>query len=155
MLAGQRGTARITDDEGERSVANLTVGFGIVLIALGVGTFVFVGANVEQWTALIPAFFGAVLGFCGVLARKDRLRMHVMHLAVLVGLAGCVMGWVRVGPHLGELFTTGRVMHDGKDKTVASIETLALAVICTIFTALCIRSFINVRRARRAQQATS
>jgi hypothetical protein len=153
MPAGPRGAARIIDDEGEGSVANLTVGFGIVLIGLGVGTFVYVGAQAEKWTALIPAFFGFALGLCGILARKDRLRMHVMHLAVLIGLAGCVMGWVRVGPHLGELCTTGQVVHDGKDRTVASVETLALAVICTAFTALCVRSFINVRRARRAQQA--
>jgi hypothetical protein len=153
MLAGRYGTGQVADDEGERSVANVTVGFGILLIALGVGTFVYVGAHSEQWTALIPAFFGVALGLCGVLARKDRLRMHVMHLAVLVGLAGCVIGWMRVAPNLGELFTTGHVVHDGKDRTVATIETLALALICTAFTALCVRSFINVRRARRAQQA--
>jgi len=129
-------------------VANLTVGFGTLLILLGVGTFAYI--NFEHATALIPAYFGVVLGVCGILARKDHLRKHVMHVAVVVGLIGAVMGAVRVAPNLGDLLSTGKVIRDDKDRTVATVETLALAVICTVFTGLCVKSFIDARRARQA-----
>src|SRR5947209_20632878 len=45
-------------------------------------------------TALIPAFFGAVLAICGLLAFKDNLRKHAMHAAAVVGLLGALGGFM-------------------------------------------------------------
>ena len=71
-------------------MANITVAFGAALILLGVGAFVLTGATMDHITALIPAFFGLPLGLLGIVARKDHLRKHAMHAAVLLGLVGFV-----------------------------------------------------------------
>jgi hypothetical protein len=141
-------------------VANITVAFGAMLILLGVGGFVLTGATTDQITALIPAAFGLVLGLLGFLARKDRLRKHVMHAAVLVGLIGTVVPAVRAVPKLPTLIQTGKVeveKEDGakKDLKVAVVAQLVMAVVCGTFTGLCVRSFIAARRARKAAAATT
>jgi hypothetical protein len=61
---------------------------GIVLIALGVGGYVASGA--ASVTALIPAFIGAALALLGVLGRREALRRHAMHLAMVVALLAIV-----------------------------------------------------------------
>jgi hypothetical protein len=137
-------------------VANLTVAFGTVLILLGVGAF----ALTEAPTALIPAYFGLALGLCGLLARKDRLRMHVMHVAVLLALVGTVVPALRAVPKVPVLIETGKVeieRDDGtkKDMKVAVIAQLLMAGICAVFTVLCVKSFIDARRARKAKAASA
>src|SRR5262249_47139153 len=71
------------------AMGNITVVFGILLIIVGaVGFALSYQADKPPYTALIPAGFGLVLAILGVLARKDNLRKHVMHLAAMVGLIG-------------------------------------------------------------------
>src|SRR5438034_230558 len=62
--------------------------FGILLIVLGLGGFF--GTGAEHGTALIPAYFGTALLILGLLALKDSLRKHAMHVAAMVGLLGVV-----------------------------------------------------------------
>ena len=136
-------------------MANITVAFGALLILLGVGTFVSTGATMEQVTALIPAFFGLALGVLGLLARHDHLRKHVMHAAVLLALLGTIFPAVRAIPKVPTLIETGHVevtKEDGskKDMKVAVIAQLVMAGLCAAFTALCVKSFIDARRARIA-----
>src|SRR5262245_38367610 len=68
---------------------------GSLLIVLGLGAFLLaVLVPVEQHLSLtprIPAGFGGVLVLLGVLARQEKLRMHVMHAAAAVGLIGFVL----------------------------------------------------------------
>ena len=140
-------------------MANITVAFGAILILLGVGSFVLTGATKDQLTALIPAAFGLVLGLLGYLARKDRLRMHVMHAAVLLALVGTVIPAYCIRNTLPSLIEHGKVevvREDGttKDMKVAVIAQLIMAGLCAVFTGLCVKSFIDIRRARRAN-ATS
>lgn len=125
-------------------MAQVTRVFGIILVVLGAVCFFLTGS--AHPTALIPAFFGLVLFVCGLLARTEdtRRRMLWMHIAVTVGLLGCLFPAIRGGTalaHSAVLTTAART---------AAQEEVIMAVICGIFTAVCVRSFIVARAARTA-----
>ena len=137
-------------------MANLTVAFGLLLTAFGLGSYYFTG--MASYSALIPSAFGVVLAALGLLARKDNLRMHAMHAAAAVALLGFLGGAFMAVPKLGELLSTGRVLRthaDGhqSDATVAVVCQLILAAACLVFVGLCVNSFIQARRARKAREA--
>lgn len=123
-------------------MSNLTIGYGALLTALGVGGFVATGST--HLTALIPAGFGVVaLGF-GLLARREKYRMHAMHGAVLVGL----LGFLGTARSLGKL----PVLLSGGDleRPVAVVAQLIMAVLSAGYVAFSVRSFIQARQARQA-----
>ncbi len=122
---------------------SVTIGFGMVLILLGVGGYV--GTGRESVTALIPAFFGLALVVLGALARKEGLRKHVMHAAVLIGLVGFAVPAYRAGPKIPALFAGD----EGVNVAAVSLQ-LAMAAICAVFVVLCVKSFIDARRSRAA-----
>lgn len=94
-------------------------------------------------TALIPAFFGLGLIVLGALSTVDGLRKHVMHLAAMVGLLGAVGG---LYPIVKQAKTD-----DGIDfGSPSAISSLAMVGLCALFVFLCVKSFINVRKAREA-----
>lgn len=129
-------------------MANVTIGFGVVLVALGaVGYY---GTGQTSLTALIPLIFGLLLVICGAFARDERRRKSAMHAAAFVGLLG-FLGPLRVLPQMVALAGGGEVAH-----RAAVLDQLAMLVICGIFLALCVRSFIAARRSRasRASQAS-
>ena len=86
------------------------------------------------------------------MVRKDHLRKHVMHTAVLLGLVGFIGGAVMAtkDQKLGDLLSTGQVIRDGKDRTVSTVEQVVMSLLCGVFTGLCGKSFIDARRARKA-----
>ena len=102
----------------------------------------------RSWTALIPGIIGLVLiGLVLGAEKKPSIRMHVMHVAVLVGLAGFIMV---------SLKTVGAVseMNWLKHEPNAIIQTSVLKPACMltsaglllIFVILCIISFIQARK---------
>lgn len=120
-------------------VARIT---GIVLMVLGVVYFVVTGSIHK--TALIPTWFGVALLLCGVLANTPDTKkvMLWMHIAVTVGLIGFLFpGFRAVRAFAGSAALTPM-------KQTAATESLIMAVICAIFTAICVRNFIANRRAR-------
>jgi hypothetical protein len=123
-------------------MANVTIGFGLALIALGLGGWL--GTGRASLTALIPLAFGLLLAVCGALARREALRKHAMHAAAVLGLLG-FLGPLRVLPQMLALLRGGAVAH-----RAAVLDQLAMMVLCGIFLALCIRSFVTARRARAA-----
>ncbi len=118
--------------------------FGIVLIVLGVAYFVATGS--AHYTSLIPAWFGLVLLLCGVLANTEdaKRRMLWMHIGVTSGLLGFLFPAIRGGMALAHAATLTEGQH------TAAMEELIMAVICAVFTALCVRSFIAARVGRTA-----
>ena len=124
----------------------LAMNAGALLLALGlIGFFAphLIGTG-EPYakTALIPAGFGLLLEVCGAISlSKPGQRKFVMHLAAMVGLLGTVGGFV-------PLFRSG--FDFGKASTLVG---LGMAVVCLLFTLLCVRSFIAARRARKAALA--
>jgi uncharacterized membrane protein HdeD (DUF308 family) len=118
-------------------MARMSIGFGVALIVLGIVAFV--GTGSAHKTALIPAYFGAGLVICGAVAMKPALRMHAMHGAVLVAL-------------IGALACAGRLVRPLMGHPIdapAFASQLAMFVLCAVFTALCVRSFIAARRQRK------
>lgn len=124
-------------------MAKLTVIFAIVLILLGVAVFLATGSKAP--TALIPTYFGILLGTLGLLANTDdsRRRMIFMHIAVTVGLIGFVFPGARAAGDVIALMRGHSIL-----RPVAMQEELAMAGICLVFVLLCVRSFIAARRSR-------
>ena len=117
------------------AMASTTVIFGMLLTLLGLGGYFLTGMS--SFTALIPAIFGLLLLVLGVLARSEPIRKHAMHAAAVVALVGCA----------GALFSLLRTPA-GPRSPVAVFSQAAMAVLTAVFVGLCVKSFIDVRRAR-------
>ena len=122
----------------------ITLACGSLLVALGIVGYV--GAETKSITALFPAFVGVVLWICGVLAAKESLRMHAMHIAATVGLLGALLGWGRGLMKISVLFS-----EEGNKRAVVMV--LLMAVICTVFVGLCVQSFIAARKRQRQTES--
>lgn len=125
-------------------MAKVTMVFGVMLVVLGIG-FYFATGSVAP-TSLIPAAFGIVLLICGVLANspEPHKRMLWMHVAVTVGLLGFLFP--------GFMTVKAMVKAHGASfaRPLAVAEQGIMAIVCLIFVALCVRSFIAARRTRNA-----
>jgi len=124
-------------------MAKITIAFGILLILLGIVGFVSTGST--HPTALIPCAFGLVLAVCGTLARseQEKTRRLWMHVAVTVGL----VGFLFTTPGLIDVLRMMRGV--AVRRPVAAEAQSIMWVICGVFVALCVRSFINARRNRQ------
>jgi hypothetical protein len=126
-------------------VAKLTMVVALILIILGVAVFVATGSHAP--TALIPAYFGILLGILGLLAKTPdtKRRMLFMHVAVTVGLIGCIFpGWRGIGDLITEM------RGEAVLRPAAMKEELAMAAICLVYVLLCVRSFTAARRSRES-----
>ena len=126
-------------------MAKTTVAFGVILIVLGAAFFLATGSHAP--TALIPAYFGIVLAFCGLLAGTgdSKKRMLFMHVAVTIGLIGFLFPGFRA---LGDAVKLAR--GETLLRPVAFEEEAAMAVLMLIFVLLCVRSFTAARKGRIA-----
>jgi hypothetical protein len=92
-------------------------------------------------SAIIPAFVGILLVGLGAVALNPGARKHAMHVAVIVGLLGFLLAAGRLAS----------VLASGKTPTPLGGTSLGLmALLCGVFVALCVRSFIQARRQRLA-----
>jgi len=120
-------------------MSSTTLAFAFAYLVLGIGGFVLTGSTHK--TALIPCIFGVLFLIFRLLARKDNLRKHVMHAAVLIALLA-FLGTARSLSHLPELF-------NGTAEKPAAIITQSLnAGLSLLYIILAVRSFIQARRAR-------
>ncbi len=125
-------------------MAKLTLLFAALLIALGL--IGYLGSGSQYPTALIPAWFGVVLGIFGFLAMSpsEGRRKLFMHINVTIGLVGFVGGLVEA------IRGYGKPAPGGVDAShfLISAETskAVLAALMLIYVLLCVRSFINARR---------
>jgi hypothetical protein len=130
----------------------VSVVFGLLLIALGVWGYW--GGALGLWsplgfraperlsaTALIPAAVGILLAVCGLLAFKESRLKHAMHTAAMVGLLGFLAACSRL---IVSLTNKGRI------EGVGGASLAVMTLLCGIFVALCVNSFIQARRRRAA-----
>ena len=125
-------------------MAKLTIGFGILLIALG--AFGYVATGSIHPTALIPAGIGLFFVLFGVMANTEnsKKRMLWMHISVTVALL------VFLGTIPADIDTI-RLSRGAFFAHPAAIEEKgALSLLCLLYVLFCIRSFIAARRARLA-----
>jgi len=120
-----------------------TLIIGALLIIVGlIGYFLGTpppGEESVSVTALIPAFFGAVLFVLGLVAAQvpEKARMHVMHACVLIGLVGIVGAAMRI-PKSIDAVNAGA-------EPLALYAQSAMAVLCAVYVGLCIQSFVRAR----------
>lgn len=120
-------------------MARTTIVFGLVLIALGIAGYI--GTAAVSITALIPVIFGAALAILGWLALNERYRKHAIHVAAamaIVGFLGAVPGLIG----LWDLISGAEVQ-----RPAAVVSQSVMAVVMGFFVGLCVKSFIDARRA--------
>lgn len=109
--------------------------FGTLMILLAIGFFIATGM-VEK-TALIPGAFGVLLLICGGIALKgESARKHAMHVAAMIGLIGVLTVGMAIAKIAKGAFN------------IAAVEMLIFSGLSLVFLILCIKSFIDARKAR-------
>jgi hypothetical protein len=99
----------------------------------------------KSFTIWIPAIVGGLLAVCGVVALKESLLKHAMHAAAMIGLLGGIAAASRFVPKL-----LGGNINWNEPATVA---TGKMTLVCFVFVALCVNSFIQARKRRKAGEA--
>jgi hypothetical protein len=117
----------------------ISIIFGILLDVAGIISFVSTGSS--QKTALIPCIFGMLIFVCGIMATNPRFLKHAMHAGAVVALLGLVMG---AGRFFMVLVKKGFAGHEA-----GLAATGSLALLCGLYLACCIKSFIEARQARQ------
>ena len=116
-------------------MSSTTILFGVLLTALGVAGYFLTGA--VSPTALIPTWFGLPLVALGYVSRSEAMRKHAMHAAATIALVGCG----------GALFSLMRGPA-GASTAMATFSQAAMVLLTAVFVGLCVKSFIDARRAR-------
>jgi hypothetical protein len=121
-----------------------TIICGALLVADGLVGYAQQDVGHVSPTALIPAAIGAILMLCGFLAFNNNMRKHVMHLAAMVGLVGAIGGFMPLFRQTGPFDPT----------KPSAISGEVMILVCVIFVGLCVKSFIDARKARQAKAAS-
>jgi len=116
-------------------MSSTTILFGVLLSLLGGAGYFLTGAISP--TALIPTGFGLPLVALGYLSRSDAMRKHAMHAAATIALIG-------FGGALSSLMRTPAE----PPSAMAVFSQATMVVLTAVFVGLCVKSFIDTRRAR-------
>lgn len=122
-------------------MARLSIVFGALLAVVGIGGYV--ATDMVSPTALIPAFLGLLLIVAGVIAGKESMRKHAMHGAALIALIG-IAGTASRTFKLPALLSGEAVKNSG-----AIYSSAITFLLSAVFLALCVKSFIDARKARK------
>ena len=125
-------------------MAKLTIGFGILLILLGI--FGYVATGSAHPTALIPVGIGILFSLFGVMANSadSKKRMLWMHISVTVALL-VFLGMI---PAMWNVFQISHGANFSPTAAAAVEDKAALGLFSLIYVLFCVRSFINARRSR-------
>ncbi len=121
-----------------------TIVCGVLLIILGLGGYAYGMADggSASLTALIPALFGLILAALGAAAQKmENLRKHIMHGAIVIGLLGFLAT-------ASSFLKIPALLAGTAERPAAVTSQLIMSLICLAFIILCVKSFIDARRAR-------
>ena len=120
-------------DKSSDFMPNLTLGYGVFLVVWGIAVGLL--STTDSLTRFIPCVPGAGLVVSGVLAKSNpEQRKLWMHVAVVLGLFSALLG-------------TRFFMVMGDGLNYASGSMLMLFLTGSAYTALCVRSFIQARKA--------
>ena len=122
------------------NMPGISVGFGISLLALGIGVYLASGRS--SLTALIPAAFGFALVALGFIAKRPSATKHAMHAAAVISVLG-FFGSVDGIVGLAQMIAGATV-----ERPLAVAAKGVMAVDLATFLWLCVRSFRQARLAR-------
>ena len=125
----------------------ITILLGVLLILLGLVAYFGLQepGGPRSMTAMIPAFLGLPLLVLGALASsRPHFRKHAMHAAVVLALLGFL------GTAKGLISALGWMMGNPPEHPTRIAVQAITGVLCVLFVALCVRSFIAARKARDA-----
>ncbi len=127
-------------------MAKVTIIFAVLLIILGLTGFFYTGSI--HYTALIPTWFGLAMGIGGILAisPSESRRKLFMHINVTIGLIGFVGALVEALRGYGAARSAGL-----EPDMIALTSKLIMAGLLFIYVNLCIKSFVEARRARKLE----
>ena len=121
-------------------MAKNSIVFGIIIIVVSIAFYI--GTYMGSMTALIPGIFGVVMVICGLLARKENIRKHLMYVSAVIALIGFLATAEGILRLIGML--------DGQEieRSIAFIEMAICSVIFLIYVILSFQSFREARRER-------
>ncbi len=125
-------------------MAKVSLLFAALLIVLGLASYF--GTGSQHPTALIPTWFGLALGIFGFLAisPSEARRKLFMHINVTIGLLGFL------GAAWRALQSYGHARAQGIEPDKIALGAQAtMAGLLLIYVAMCVKSFVDVRRARQ------
>lgn len=124
-------------------MAKVTLIFAVLLIALGLGSYF--GTGSLHPTALIPTWFGLALGLFGLLAMSPDAgrRKLYMHINVTIGL----LGFLGAAGRAVMAYSHARSEGIEPDRIALGAQ-ITMAGLLLIYVLMCVRSFIEARRAR-------
>ena len=122
--------------------AKIGIFTGIILIAISLlGKFI---SGTESMTVFIPAFVGGPILLSSLLALNPKMLKLGMHISALFGLLGFLAAAMPVTKQLV------------KGEFVWKLSTylmVSMIFVCGVFVVLCIKSFIDARKLKKAQAA--
>lgn len=120
------------------STFRLGIVLGIALIVLGIGAYAL--SDFVSLTALIPAFFGALVAILSLVGYRqpDRQRLAAYGIGLLAVLG--VLGSTRGIPDMIALITGGTV-----DSPIAVVSQGAMIAVCVVLLIAMIQLIRNVR----------
>ena len=129
---------RAWKDSAIMNMPKISIFSGLLLCVLGiVGAYFSAIHGGNMVTALIPLYFGFVFAILGILSlARPGLRKHLMHGLAMLTLLGALMAGISGAVRWTQMKPMGR------------ISVAVMTVICLLTLALCVRSFIEARRAR-------
>jgi hypothetical protein len=125
-------------------LAKITLFFAVALVILGLAGYL--GTGSQHLTALIPAWFGLALGIFGFLAisPSEARRKLFMHINVTIGLLGFLGGAIEAVRGYAHARSLGL-----EPNHIALLSKISMAGLMLVYVILCVRSFIDARRARK------
>ena len=124
-----------------RSMPDVSIAVGLFFTLWGVAAYVI--SDMASMTAMIPMFVGGPIGVMGLLSKmKPEKRKTFMHVSAMFGLL-CALGGLRL-PMV--------IMNDESSTLLIASHTILL-ILGSLYTYLCVQSFIWIRKQREANEA--
>ncbi len=124
-------------------MVNYTFVYAASLALLGVAGYILTGQ--ESVTALIPAFFAIPFLLLALFARKESLRKHLMHAALLLALLALF------GSAGGLASLPGLLSGSEVERPSAVVAQSVMSLLTLVYLALGVRSFIQARKTAAAE----
>jgi len=125
------------------TLSQVTIGFGVLLVIVGVVSYAAASGDSRSITALIPAFIGLPLAVAGWATTRENLRRYAAWAAVLLVLA-LLLGSLR-----GVALLVGALTGD-EDVTFPMVLQTVLVIVSAVYLGF---SFVHVRQTTRSRRA--